>query len=129
MPYRTGCGCFLGPSTLLTHDVPGEVLTDLAILLGLELDAELVREQAIRTGSPCDDEPYVEPRRHPHLARRGRRRRALRQPSPSRVAADVAPVRSAVVAGGRTPRGPADGHRTGPDLTHCHDAAGRVGPA
>ncbi|MCU7820280.1 YihY/virulence factor BrkB family protein [Kitasatospora sp. DSM 101779] len=37
-------------------------LTNLAILLGLELDAELAREQAIRTGRPCAEEPYVEPR-------------------------------------------------------------------
>ncbi|MEV8100478.1 YihY/virulence factor BrkB family protein [Kitasatospora sp. NPDC085879] len=37
-------------------------LTNLAILLGLELDAELAREQAIRTGRPNAEEPYVQPR-------------------------------------------------------------------
>ncbi|MEV7180035.1 YihY/virulence factor BrkB family protein [Kitasatospora sp. NPDC093679] len=37
-------------------------LTNLAVLLGLELDAELAREQAIRTGQPRTLEPYVAPR-------------------------------------------------------------------
>ncbi|MFD0278946.1 YihY/virulence factor BrkB family protein [Kitasatospora sp. NPDC127111] len=37
-------------------------LTNLAILLGLELDAELAREQAVRSGMPPAAEPYVEPR-------------------------------------------------------------------
>ncbi|MEV6206219.1 YihY/virulence factor BrkB family protein [Kitasatospora sp. NPDC051914] len=37
-------------------------LTNLAILLGLELDAELAREQSIRTGRPRTEEPYVAPR-------------------------------------------------------------------
>ncbi|WP_078661379.1 YihY/virulence factor BrkB family protein [Streptomyces sp. NRRL B-24484] len=37
-------------------------LSNLAILLGLELDAELAREQALRSGRPCADEPYVAPR-------------------------------------------------------------------
>ncbi|MBT2392010.1 YihY/virulence factor BrkB family protein [Streptomyces sp. ISL-1] len=37
-------------------------ITNLAILLGLEFDAELTRERAIVGGHPKDEEPYVEPR-------------------------------------------------------------------
>ncbi|MFH8621832.1 YihY/virulence factor BrkB family protein [Streptomyces vietnamensis] len=37
-------------------------ITNLAILLGLEFDAELARERAIIGGHPADEEPYVEPR-------------------------------------------------------------------
>ncbi|MFC7309589.1 YihY/virulence factor BrkB family protein [Streptomyces monticola] len=37
-------------------------LSNLAILLGLEFDAELARQRAISGGLPEDDEPYVEPR-------------------------------------------------------------------
>ncbi|MDX3671532.1 YihY/virulence factor BrkB family protein [Streptomyces europaeiscabiei] len=37
-------------------------LTNLAILLGLEFDAELSRERAITEGRSPTDEPYVEPR-------------------------------------------------------------------
>ncbi|MFB7908309.1 YihY/virulence factor BrkB family protein [Kitasatospora sp. NPDC056076] len=37
-------------------------LTNLAVLLGLELDAELMRERAVQTGLPADTEPYVRPR-------------------------------------------------------------------
>ncbi|WP_406277815.1 YihY/virulence factor BrkB family protein [Streptomyces sp. NBC_00191] len=37
-------------------------MTNLAILLGLEFDAELSRERAIIGGLPEDEEPYVEPR-------------------------------------------------------------------
>jgi membrane protein len=37
-------------------------LTNLAILLGLEFDAELARERAISDGQPPTEEPYVEPR-------------------------------------------------------------------
>jgi membrane protein len=37
-------------------------ISNLAILLGLELDAELARERAIRDGLPDEAEPYVEPR-------------------------------------------------------------------
>jgi membrane protein len=37
-------------------------LTNLAILLGLEFDAELARERAVATGQPREREPYVEPR-------------------------------------------------------------------
>lgn len=37
-------------------------ITNLAILLGLEFDAELVRQRAIAGGMPKDEEPYVEPR-------------------------------------------------------------------
>ncbi|MFD3556433.1 YihY/virulence factor BrkB family protein [Streptomyces goshikiensis] len=37
-------------------------ITNLAILLGLEFDAELVRQRAIAGGLPEGEEPYVEPR-------------------------------------------------------------------
>ncbi|MFJ8165494.1 YihY/virulence factor BrkB family protein [Streptomyces sp. NPDC096136] len=37
-------------------------ITNLAILLGLEFDAELVRQRAIAGGLPRGEEPYVEPR-------------------------------------------------------------------
>ncbi|MFD3786873.1 YihY/virulence factor BrkB family protein [Streptomyces cyaneofuscatus] len=37
-------------------------ITNLAILLGLEFDAEMARQRAIAGGHPKDEEPYVEPR-------------------------------------------------------------------
>ncbi|MEU6117814.1 YhjD/YihY/BrkB family envelope integrity protein [Streptomyces sp. NPDC047117] len=37
-------------------------ITNLAILLGLEFDAEMARERAVAGGHPQGDEPYVEPR-------------------------------------------------------------------
>ncbi|MGW0533129.1 YihY/virulence factor BrkB family protein [Streptomyces sp. NPDC003032] len=37
-------------------------LSNLAILLGLEFDAELARQRAIAGGMPAEEEPYVEPR-------------------------------------------------------------------
>jgi membrane protein len=37
-------------------------ITNLAILLGLEFDAEMARERAIIGGHPKEEEPYVEPR-------------------------------------------------------------------
>lgn len=37
-------------------------LSNLAILLGLEFDAELARERAVEGGMPPDEEPYVPPR-------------------------------------------------------------------
>ncbi|MFF0560878.1 YihY/virulence factor BrkB family protein [Streptomyces sp. NPDC020472] len=37
-------------------------ITNLAMLLGLEFDAEMVRQRAIAGGYPEDEEPYVEPR-------------------------------------------------------------------
>lgn len=37
-------------------------ITNLAILLGLEFDAEMLRQRAIAGGLPEDEEPYVEPR-------------------------------------------------------------------
>ncbi|MCX5015279.1 YihY/virulence factor BrkB family protein [Streptomyces sp. NBC_00555] len=37
-------------------------ITNLAILLGLEFDAELARQRAIAGGLPKDEEPYVRPR-------------------------------------------------------------------
>ncbi|MFQ6146900.1 YihY/virulence factor BrkB family protein [Streptomyces seoulensis] len=37
-------------------------VTNLAILLGLEFDAEMARQRVIDGGHPADEEPYVEPR-------------------------------------------------------------------
>ncbi|MYS05381.1 ribonuclease BN, partial [Streptomyces sp. SID6041] len=37
-------------------------ITNLAILLGLEFDAEMSRQRAIAGGHPRDEEPYVAPR-------------------------------------------------------------------
>ncbi|MEV4165349.1 YihY/virulence factor BrkB family protein [Nonomuraea dietziae] len=37
-------------------------ISNIAVLLGVELDAELARERAIRDGHPAGQEPYVEPR-------------------------------------------------------------------
>jgi len=37
-------------------------ISNLAVLLGLEFDAELARQRAIEGGLPQDEEPYVEPR-------------------------------------------------------------------
>ncbi|GAA4198190.1 YihY/virulence factor BrkB family protein [Streptosporangium oxazolinicum] len=37
-------------------------ITNIAILLGVEFDAEIARGRAIATGHPADEEPYVEPR-------------------------------------------------------------------
>ena len=37
-------------------------VTNLAILLGLEFDAELARQRVIDVGYPSEEEPYVEPR-------------------------------------------------------------------
>ncbi|MDT9700856.1 YihY/virulence factor BrkB family protein [Streptomyces sp. P17] len=37
-------------------------ITNLAILLGLEFDAELARQRAVAGGHPAEEEPYVQPR-------------------------------------------------------------------
>ncbi|MEU2119652.1 YihY/virulence factor BrkB family protein [Streptomyces sp. NPDC016459] len=37
-------------------------ITNLAVLLGLEFDAEMARQRAVAGGHPEDEEPYVEPR-------------------------------------------------------------------
>ncbi|MEU9109972.1 YihY/virulence factor BrkB family protein [Streptomyces xanthophaeus] len=37
-------------------------ITNLAVLLGLEFDAEMTRQRAIAGGMPADEEPYVRPR-------------------------------------------------------------------
>jgi membrane protein len=67
-------------------------ISNLAVLLGLEFDAELARQRAVEGGLPVDEEPYVEPRGTRtwpksllHKAkRRGPSRRAgTRQPSRS----------------------------------------------
>jgi membrane protein len=37
-------------------------ITNLAILLGLEFDAEMNRQRAVVGGHPAEEEPYLEPR-------------------------------------------------------------------
>ncbi|WP_062350489.1 YhjD/YihY/BrkB family envelope integrity protein [Herbidospora yilanensis] len=37
-------------------------ITNIAVLLGVEFDAEIARGRAIAAGQPADQEPYVEPR-------------------------------------------------------------------
>ncbi|MER5424437.1 YihY/virulence factor BrkB family protein [Streptosporangium roseum] len=37
-------------------------ITNIAVLLGVEFDAELARERAIEAGQPAGEEPYAEPR-------------------------------------------------------------------
>ncbi|MFF2195383.1 YihY/virulence factor BrkB family protein [Streptomyces sp. NPDC058157] len=49
-------------------------ITNLAVLLGLEFDAELVRQRAIAGGLPADQEPYVEPRDTREWSEEDRRR-------------------------------------------------------
>ncbi|MFJ8584626.1 YihY/virulence factor BrkB family protein [Streptomyces sp. NPDC093595] len=55
-------------------------ITNLAILLGLEFDAELSRQRAIDGGHPEDEEPYVEPRDTAKWTEEDRRR--LGEPDP-----------------------------------------------
>jgi membrane protein len=43
-------------------------ISNVAILLGAELNAELARARVIETGHPADAEPFVEPRRRPKPA-------------------------------------------------------------
>jgi membrane protein len=51
-------------------------LTNLAILLGLEFNAEMARQRAVVGGHPEEEEPYVEPRDTRKWPRRRPRRRA-----------------------------------------------------
>jgi membrane protein len=44
-------------------------ISNVAILLGAELNAELARERVIEAGHPADEEPCLEPRRAPRPAR------------------------------------------------------------
>ncbi len=58
-------------------------LSNLVILFGLELDAELARRKAYDSGLPHGEEPYVEPRdttKWPRSLRRRLRRRGRRRP-------------------------------------------------
>jgi membrane protein len=55
-------------------------LSNLAILLGLEFDAEVARERAIVGGHPEDEEPYVKPRDTRTWPRRPRRPRRAKSP-------------------------------------------------
>ncbi|MFF0482840.1 YihY/virulence factor BrkB family protein [Streptomyces sp. NPDC004435] len=52
-------------------------ITNLAVLLGLELDAELLRRRAVAGGMPPDREPYVEPRDTRAWSEEERRRAGL----------------------------------------------------
>ncbi|CAM5453735.1 hypothetical protein GCM10010329_33800 [Streptomyces spiroverticillatus] len=57
-------------------------LSNLAVLLGLEFDAELARQRAISGGLPAEEEPYVEPRdtrKWPARLRRNRKRKQAAQ--------------------------------------------------
>ena len=45
-------------------------LSNVAILLGAEFNAELERGRRIEAGQPADEEPFVEPRREPARAAR-----------------------------------------------------------
>ncbi|MFJ7154362.1 YihY/virulence factor BrkB family protein [Streptomyces sp. NPDC101118] len=49
-------------------------ITNLAVLLGLEFDAEMARQRAIAAGLPEDEEPYVEPRDSRNWTEEERRR-------------------------------------------------------
>ncbi|MFJ6941038.1 YihY/virulence factor BrkB family protein [Streptomyces sp. NPDC101132] len=49
-------------------------ITNLAVLLGLEFDAEMARQRAIAAGLPEDEEPYVEPRDSRNWTEEDRRR-------------------------------------------------------
>ena len=44
-------------------------ISNVAILLGAELNAELARERVIEAGHPADEEPFLEPRRPPKPGR------------------------------------------------------------
>ncbi|MEV6017780.1 YihY/virulence factor BrkB family protein [Streptomyces sp. NPDC051997] len=65
-------------------------LTNLAILLGLEFDAELARQRAITHGRPPTEEPYVEPRDTRTWPPRLRALRAARE----KVETGIAPLRA-----------------------------------
>ncbi|WP_339128634.1 YihY/virulence factor BrkB family protein [Streptomyces sp. f51] len=65
-------------------------LTNLAILLGLEFDAELARQRAITHGRPPTEEPYVEPRDTRTWPPRLRALRAARK----KVETGIAPLRA-----------------------------------
>ncbi|MEW2412845.1 YihY/virulence factor BrkB family protein [Streptomyces sp. NPDC046866] len=49
-------------------------ITNLAVLLGLEFDAEMARQRAVAGGHPEDEEPYVEPRDTREWSEQDRRR-------------------------------------------------------
>ncbi|MFE1285686.1 YihY/virulence factor BrkB family protein [Streptomyces sp. NPDC058751] len=68
-------------------------ISNLAILLGLEFDAEAVRQRAIAGGLPPEDEPYTQPRdtRAWDEEDRRRLREGREQPRPGRAGADREP--------------------------------------
>ncbi|MFE1289060.1 YihY/virulence factor BrkB family protein [Streptomyces sp. NPDC058751] len=65
-------------------------ITNLAILLGLEFDAELARQRAITDGRPPTEEPYVEPRDTRKWPPRLRALRAARE----KVETGITPMRA-----------------------------------
>ncbi|MEU9209677.1 YihY/virulence factor BrkB family protein [Streptomyces sp. NPDC048415] len=67
-------------------------LTNLAILLGLEFDAELARQRAITDGAPPSEEPYVEPRDTRKWPPRLRALRAARERAKTGVAPTGGPL-------------------------------------
>lgn len=58
-------------------------LTNISLLLGLELNAELERQRAIAGGLPEDAEPFVEPRDTRKLSEAERRDAGLREAAPA----------------------------------------------
>ncbi len=60
-------------------------ISNLAILVGAEFDAELDRGRAIQAGHPPDQEPYLELRDTRSLSRRDRARLAARSSVPARA--------------------------------------------
>jgi membrane protein len=45
-------------------------ISNIAVLLGAELNAEIERGRVIEAGHPADEEPFIEPRRRKKLGRR-----------------------------------------------------------
>ncbi|GHH44485.1 YihY/virulence factor BrkB family protein [Streptomyces candidus] len=63
-------------------------LSNLAVLLGLEFDAELARQRAISGGLPAETEPYVEPRdtkKWPAKLRRNRKKQLEQEQEAARA--------------------------------------------
>lgn len=87
-------------------------ITNLAVLLGLEFDAELSRQRAIAGGHPKDAEPYVEPRDTSAWSEEDHRRAVAGKPGagterPREAGGGRPPDRAAAGAGSR--EGTSDG--------------------
>ena len=93
-------------------------ISNVAILLGAELNAEIAREHHIEAGHPADDEPFVEPRRapatpagassglssRPAIRRRGASRSGTSGRRTGRTRGSVSPRAASVLwSSGRTP--------------------------